>query len=138
LNGVSLWDVNLEMYVVFSEAEFAELKAKAFKVPERLDTGVDVAFFSEVPVSFVCWKHHGHPVIAGVIRNLFRVTTTYKIHNFVFLLSHPLRGRRMPAACDKKKIWFVWRKKRCDFSSDGSRTLFQEKNTQVLIAIIST
>ena len=93
MNGVSLWDVNLEMYVVFSEAEFAELKAKAFKVPERLDTGVDVAFFSEVPVSFVCWKHHGHPVIAGVIRNLFRVTTTYNIHNFVFLLSHPLRGR---------------------------------------------
>ena len=45
MNGVSLWDVNLEMYVVFSEAEFAELKAKAFKVPERLDTGVDVAFF---------------------------------------------------------------------------------------------
>ena len=33
------------MYVVFSEAEFAELKAKAFNVPERLDVGVDVAFF---------------------------------------------------------------------------------------------
>jgi hypothetical protein len=77
------------MYVVFSKAEFAELKPKAFKVPERLDTGVDVAFFSEVPVSFVCWKHRGHPVIVGVIRNLFRVTTIYNIHNFVFLLSHP-------------------------------------------------
>ena len=89
MNGVSLWDVNLEMYVVFSEAEFAKLKAKAFKVLERLDAGVDLAFFSEVPVSFVCWKHHGHSVIAGVILNLFRVTTTYNTHNFVFLLSHP-------------------------------------------------
>jgi hypothetical protein len=27
-------------------------------------------------------EHHGHPVIAGVIRNLFRATATYNIHIF--------------------------------------------------------
>ena len=85
MNGVSLWDVNLEMYVVFSKAEFAELKPKAFKVPERLDTGVNVAFFSEVPVSFVCWKHHGYPVITGVIHNFFRAYAIYIFHKDFFL-----------------------------------------------------
>jgi hypothetical protein len=83
------------MYVVFSEAEFAELNAKAFKVPERLDTGVDVAFFSEVPVSFVCWKHHGHPVIAGVIRNLLELS----LHTTLIILYFSCRVREGAGEC---------------------------------------
>jgi hypothetical protein len=35
------------MNMVFSEAEFAELKTKTFQVPERLNAGVDMAFFFE-------------------------------------------------------------------------------------------
>ena len=30
-----------------------------------------------------------------------------------------LKGRRKPAARDKKEIWFDWKKKRCSFSSAG-------------------
>jgi len=70
--------------MIFGKAEFAELKAKAFKVPERLNTGVDVALFSEVPVSFMCWKHHGDPVIAGVIHNFFRGYAIYIFHKYYF------------------------------------------------------
>ncbi len=84
MNGVSFWNVNLEMYVVFGEAEFAELKTKAFQVPERLGTGVDVALFSEVSVSFVCWKHHSDPVIAGVMHNFFRAYAIYIFHKDFF------------------------------------------------------
>jgi hypothetical protein len=31
----------------------------------------------------------------------------------------------MPAACDKKEIWFDWRKKRCSFSSAGLTLMLQ-------------
>jgi hypothetical protein len=53
LKGISLWDFDLNMYVIFGETEFVKLKAKAFQIPECLDTGIDVALFSEVSVSFV-------------------------------------------------------------------------------------
>ena len=91
MNGVPLGDVDLEMHVVFGEAEFAELKAKTFQVPERLDTGIDVALFTEISVSFMCRKHHRHPVIAGVTRNLFRATAICIFQNFFTFLSHLLR-----------------------------------------------
>ena len=68
--------------MVFSEAEFAELKAKAFKVPERLDTGVDVGLFSETVVSALGVKFHGYPVVSCVMRWLFIVTTTYVFYIF--------------------------------------------------------
>ena len=54
-------------------------------------------------------KHHRHPVIAGVTRNLFRATATYSIHEF-FLLSRQYSGRCMPAARDKKRIIYLEKK----------------------------
>jgi hypothetical protein len=39
--------------------------------------------FSKTVVSVVGDEHHRHPVIAGVTRNLFRATATYKIHNLL-------------------------------------------------------
>ena len=80
MNGVPLGDVDLEMDMVFGEAEFAELKTKAFQVPERLSAGVDVALFSEVPVSVVRGKHHGDPVVSCVSRWLFIATAIYIFH----------------------------------------------------------
>ena len=80
MNGVPFWNVNLEMYVVFGEAEFAKLKTKAFQIPERLGTDIDVALFSEVSVSFMCWKHHGYPVVSCVDRWLFIATAIYIFH----------------------------------------------------------
>ena len=77
MNGVSLGDVDLEMYMVFGEAEFAELKPKAFEVRERLGAGVDVTLFFKVSVSVVGGKHHSDPVIASVTQNLFRAYATF-------------------------------------------------------------
>jgi hypothetical protein len=51
---------------------------------ERLNTSVDIDLFSKTIVSIVGDKHHGHPVITGVTRNLFRATATYNTHIFFF------------------------------------------------------
>jgi hypothetical protein len=47
---------------------------------ECLDADIDIDLFSKTIISVVGDKHHGHPVISGVTRNLFRVTTTYNFH----------------------------------------------------------
>ena len=44
---------------------------------ECLSAGVNVALFSKTVISFLGDKQHGHPVIAGVTRNLFRATAIY-------------------------------------------------------------
>ena len=41
---------------------------------KRLDAGVDMDLFSKTIISVVGDKHHRHPVISGVTRNLFRAT----------------------------------------------------------------
>jgi hypothetical protein len=66
---------------------------------ECLDTYVDVDLLSKTIISIMGDKHHRHPVIAGDTRNLFRATATYKLHNFLFLLSHRYRaGKCLPRA----------------------------------------
>ena len=78
LNGVPLEYVDLRVDVVFTIAKFAVFKPKVFQVVERLGAGIDMALFSEVSLSVVGGKHHGHPVVAGIIiRKLFRVTARY-------------------------------------------------------------
>jgi len=62
------------MHRLFSEAEFAKLKAKAYQGLEHLDAGVDRDLFSKAIISVVSDKQHRHPVIAGVIRNFFKPT----------------------------------------------------------------
>src|SRR5512139_1690741 len=49
---------------------------------ESLDAEVNVDLLSKTVISVVGDKHHRHPVIARVTRNLFRATATYNIHNF--------------------------------------------------------
>ena len=83
LNGVPLGDIDLEVDVVLGEPEFAEPKPMAFQVMERLGAGVDVALFPKAVVAVLGHKHQGHPVVAGVTRNLFRATAQYTlIHKF--------------------------------------------------------
>ncbi len=86
--------------MVFSEAEFAELESKAFQVVECLDASIDMALFSEVPISVMCGKHHSYPVVSSVMYWLFMATAIYNIHRLFFPVA-PFKGRRMPAACDK-------------------------------------
>jgi len=70
--------------MVECEAEITEFKTKSLQVMERLDADVDVDLFSETVVSVVGDKHHGHPVIVGVTRNLFRATANYIFHTEIF------------------------------------------------------
>jgi hypothetical protein len=72
------------MDMVHSETEVAKLEAESFQVMERLDADINVDLLSKAIISVVGDKHHRHPVIAGITRNLFRATATYKIHNFLF------------------------------------------------------
>jgi hypothetical protein len=76
------------MDMVQSKTEIAELKPKAIKVMERLNASVDIDLFSKTIISVMGDEHHRHPVIAGVIRNLFRATATYNVHIFFFFLSN--------------------------------------------------
>ena len=96
MNRVLFGDVDLEMHMIFGEAKVTELKPKAFQVMERLNTSVDMALFSEVPISVVCGKHHGDPVVSCVSRWLFIATATYIIHSFRSPVA-PLEGRH--SAC---------------------------------------
>ena len=113
------------MHVVFSEAEFTELKAEALQVSERLDTSIDVTLFSEISVSFVCGKHHGHPIISGVTRNLFRAIATYNFHNFcISCRTNQRAGKDLPRAT--KEYGFL-EKNRCGFSSAGLSLRFRPR-----------
>ena len=93
LDGVSLGEVDLEVDMVFGEAEFAEREPEAFQVVERLGAGVDVALFAEAMVAVLGHKHQGYPVVAGVTRNLFRATAQYTLLQSKFLLSRLYRGQ---------------------------------------------
>ena len=84
LNRVPFRDVHEEVNMVHGEAEIAELKTEAFQVVECLDTDVDVDLFSKTVVSVVGDEHHGHPIVTGVTRNLFRATARYDFHNCIF------------------------------------------------------
>jgi hypothetical protein len=70
------------MNMIEGKTEVAELKPETLQVVERLEEDVDVDLFSKTVVSVVGDEQHGHPVMACVTRNLFRVTTTYNSHNF--------------------------------------------------------
>jgi hypothetical protein len=114
------------MDMIKGEAEIAELESEAFQVMERLDAYVDVDLFSETVVSVVGDEHHGHPVVAGVTRNLFRATANYIFHN-EFSPVALLEGRRMPAACDKNR-YHLFGEKRMRLFICGSSLRFRPRS----------
>ena len=89
--------------MVPGESEVAELKPEAFQIVERLSAGVNMILFSETFISFLGDKHHCHPVIAGVTRNLFRAIAIYNFHIVCFscrtFIGHTLSG--VPRATEK-------------------------------------
>jgi len=113
LHGVSFRDVHKEMYMVQGETKITELKPKSFQVMERLDTGVDIELLSKTVISVMGDKHHRHPVIAGVTRNLFRATAIYNIHVFFSCRAVKVAGDCLLHATKKES--FIWRKKDTTF-----------------------
>jgi hypothetical protein len=100
LHRVPLRDVDQKVNMVEGKAKVTELKPKAFQIIECLDTGVDIEFFSKTVISVVGDKHHRHPVIAGVTRNLFRATAMYNIHEFSPVAS---LKKQATACCTRQK-----------------------------------
>jgi hypothetical protein len=72
------------MDMVHRKTEVTEFKSEAFQVPERLGASVNMGLFPETVISFFSSKHHGHPVIAGVMNNFFRGYAIYIFHKDFF------------------------------------------------------
>jgi len=70
--------------MVHSETKITKLKTEAFQIAKRLGTSIYIDLFSKTIISVVSDKHHYHPVISGVTRNLFRATDTYNIIHRIF------------------------------------------------------
>jgi len=82
LDGVLFRDVYREMHVTSAKTKVAKFKLEAFKIPERLGTGIDMRLFFETVVVAFGFKHHGYPIVSCVNRLLFMATAIYIIHIF--------------------------------------------------------
>ena len=67
------------MYMIHSKPKITKYKPEPFQIIERFGTGIYMTLFFEAIISFLGDKHHRHPIIAGVTRNLFRATATFII-----------------------------------------------------------
>ncbi len=114
LYGVPFRDVHQEVDMVECKTKVSELKTESFQVVERLDADVDVDLLSKTVISVVGDKHHGHPVIAGVTRNLFRATANYIFHTDIFSC-RTFIGQANACRVRQKQISFVWRKRDATF-----------------------
>ena len=101
LNGILLGNIDREMHVISAKAEIAEFKSEAFEIPERLGAGVNMRLLPEAVVVAFGLKHHRHPVIPGVTRNLFRATARYILQN-VSLPVAPFRGQAIACRVRQK------------------------------------
>jgi len=115
LDGVLFWDVHQEMDMVEGKTEFSKLEPESFQVVERLEKDVDIDLFSETVIPVMGDEHHGHPVITGVTRNLFRATAIYNIIHKVFCSCRTFRGQANACRVRQKQISFVWRKRDATF-----------------------
>jgi len=106
------------------EAEITELKTKSLQVMECLDTDVDVDLLSKTIESVVGDKHHGHPVIASITRNLFRATANY-IYHTNFFSCRAFVGQANACRVRQKTDMRCLEKKGCDFSSAGLTLMLQ-------------
>jgi hypothetical protein len=120
---IALGNICLEMHVNACETELPKLESERFEFTESLGAGVDVGLFSETVASALGVKFHGYPVVPCVMRQLFIITTPLCFPYFLLLLSHQPKGRRMPAACNKKRYGSSREKrdsKKCGSSADAS------------------
>ncbi len=93
--------------MIESKTEFPKLKTESFQVVERLEKDVDIDLFSKTVIPVVGDKHHRHPVITGVTRNLFRATAIYNIIHKVFCSCRTFRGQANACRVRQKQIAFV-------------------------------
>jgi hypothetical protein len=101
LDGVLFRDVYREMHVTSAKTKVAEFKPEAFKILERLGTGIEMRLFFETVVVVFSFKHHGHPIVSCINRWFFKTSATYYIHIFGSPVAS-LKGRRSLPHATKK------------------------------------
>ena len=119
LNWVSFRDVHLEMNMIPGEPEIPKHVPVAFHSMERLGARIYVLLFLEAVIVAFCFEHHGHPVIAGVTRNLFRASATYNFIQSFCLLSRLYRAGSICLPHATRICNSVWWKKENGLSSAG-------------------
>ena len=104
--------------MVSSKTKLSKFKTKFFTFLERIKASVYVRLFPETHIPVMGDKHHGHPIVPGVTRNLFRATAICILQN-IHVPVAPLLGTPLwCAACNRKKYQF-YVKKSYGFSSAG-------------------
>ena len=103
------------MDMVFSEAEFAELKTKTFQVSKRLNAGVYVALFSKISVSIMGGKHHRHPVVSCVSRWLFIATAIYIFYTKFSSIAPSIEQAKCLPRATKNKYGLIEEKRDATF-----------------------
>ena len=102
-----------------SKTKLTEFKSKTFQFSKCANASIYMLLFFKTFIPLMGDKHHSHPVILGVIRNLFRVYTIYNtIQNLSRILSHlyrvhpsgvPRATKRCNALDEKNERPFIYR-----------------------------
>src|SRR4030042_3274070 len=79
---VLFWDVHWEVNMTSSESKITKFKSKPFEISKCLGASIDMRLLLKTVVITFGFKHHGHPIVPCVMRQLFIVTTTYIFHIF--------------------------------------------------------
>jgi hypothetical protein len=91
------------------------------------DAEVNLNLLSKAIISVMGDKHHRHPVITGVTRNLFRATATHSIHTS-FISCRVVIGQANACRTRQESNVVCWRKKRFDFSSADLSLRFRSRS----------
>ena len=109
-NRVLFRYVHLEVNMVSSKTKLSEFKTKSFTFLQCFETSVDMGLFSKAHIPVMGDKHHRHPIISGVTRNLFRATASCPFQNMHVPVA-PFKGTPLwCAACNGKKYLSVVKK----------------------------
>jgi hypothetical protein len=93
LDRILFGQINLEMNMIASKTKILEFKTKSPHFIKSSHTGVDVRLLPETAMPVLGDKNHGHPVISGVTRNLFRATATYIFQNYSSCRANKVQAR---------------------------------------------
>ena len=100
---VLFWDVHWEVNMTSSKSKITKFKSKPFEISKCLGACIDMRLFLKTAVITFGFKHHGHPIVPGVMRWLFIASAIFNFHSNEFLLSHLYRaGECLPRATKRR------------------------------------
>jgi len=123
LNRVTFRYVHLKMNMIPGETKVTKLKTKTFQFTKCTNAGIYMSLLLKTLIPFMSDKHHSHPVISGVTRNLFRANATYIFQDYRISCCAFRRQTSGLLRATKKRI--VIDRKKIGFSSAGLTPRFQ-------------